>query len=117
MVLTVAVPSIYGAVCGAVLGASKTGYLILTLLGILGAFLGGLEHDDSLEGVWRGLTGGLLFGTAILVTHDLIADAPKATLPNPDTLLIVITAAVGAAFSGLGARLRSRLARRPAPAR
>jgi len=107
LLLTVGVPSIYGVVCGAALGASKVGYLILSLLAIPGGFVGGLEHEDFLEGVWRGLTAGLLFGTAILVAHDLIANASKATLPDPHTLLIVITAVVGAALGGLGARLRS----------
>lgn len=108
VMLTVGVPSVYGALCGVALGASKVGYLVLTLLAIPGGFVAGLEHVDPLEGVWRGLTGGLLFGTAILVTHDLIANAAKATLPDPQTLLIVITAVGGAALGGLGARSRSK---------
>lgn len=116
VILTVAVPIVYGAVCGAALGASKVGYLILVLLAIPGGFVAGLEHVDRFEGVWRGLTGGLLFGTAILVTHDLIANAAKASLPHPHTLLIVITAAAGAALGGLGARSRSKRHTASAPA-
>lgn len=113
VVLTVVVPTVYGAVCGAVLGASKIGYLILSLLAIVGGFVAGLEHEDRLEGVWRGLTGGLLFGTAILVTHDLIDNVAKSKLPDPPTLLIVITAVFGAALGGLGARSRNKRKARP----
>jgi len=108
LLLTVGVPSGYGALVGVMVGASKLAYTILALLAIPGGFLAGLEHEDRYEGVWRGLTGGLLFGTAILFTHDLIGNADKAKLPHPHTWLIVITALGGAVLGGLGARYRSR---------
>jgi hypothetical protein len=49
-----------------------------------------------------------LFGTAILVTNGVIDTEPKAHLPDPEVLLIVITGAFGAALGALGGWFRTR---------
>ncbi len=108
MVLVVVVPVVFGAVTGIVLGLSEPVYLVLTLLGILGGFLAGMEHEGALEGFYRGLLGGLLFGTAILTANGLADEPPKAHLPDPEVLLITITAAFGAALGALGGGMRAR---------
>ncbi|HEV2062651.1 MAG TPA: hypothetical protein VGR12_07345 [Solirubrobacteraceae bacterium] len=108
MALVVAVPSIYGAITGWTLGESEAVYTVLALLGILGGLVAGLEHEGGLEGFYRGLLGGLLFGTAILVANGLIDEKPKAHLPDPEVLLIVITGAFGAALGALGGWFRTR---------
>ena len=108
MALVVAVPIIFGAITGYFLGESEAVYTVLALLGIVGGFFAGLEHEGALEGFYRGILGGLLFGTAILVTNGLIDEEPKAHLPDPEVMLIVITGAFGAALGALGGWLRER---------
>jgi hypothetical protein len=108
MALVIAVPTIYGAITGILLGESEAAYTVLALLGILGGFVAGLEHEGALEGFYRGLLGGLLFGTAILTANGIMDEEPKAHLPDPEVLLIVITGAFGAALGAVGGWVRTR---------
>ncbi len=110
--IVVVVPLLFGAITGIMLGVSEPVYLVLSLLGILGGFAAGLEHEDALEGFYRGLLGGLLFGTGILLAHGIADTAAKAELPEPEILLVAITAGFGAALGALGGRLRARSLRR-----
>lgn len=100
-------PVVFGVLTGWVLGVSEPIYLVLSVLGIGGGYLAGMEHDVALEGVYRGLLGGLLFGSSILITHGLIGGPPEAELPDPEALLIAITAAFGTLLGWLGARRRA----------
>jgi hypothetical protein len=108
MALVVAVPVVFGAVTGIMLGISEPVYVALALLGIVGGFLAGLEHEGALEGFYRGLLGGLLFGTAILTANGLAEEPPKAHLPDPAILLVVITAVAGALLGAAGGWVRLR---------
>ena len=108
MALVIVVPIIFGAITGYFLGQSEAVYTVLALAGILGGLVAGLEHEGALEGFYRGLLGGLLFGTAILVTNGLLEEEPKAHLPDPETLLIVITGTLGAGLGALGGWMRER---------
>ena len=112
MVIVVAIPLLFGAVTGWMLSVSEPVYVALSLLGIFGGLLAGLEHEYGLEGFYRGLLGGLLFGFGILLAHGLIDKEPKAHLPEPEILLIAITGGFGAALGALGGRLRDRRTRR-----
>jgi hypothetical protein len=109
------VPAVFGLVTGLVLGVSEVGYLVLSLLGIAGGYFAGLEHRGAEEGVVRGVTGGLLFGTFILVGKEISGSDPKADLPHPEILLVVITTVAGALLGALGGRMRGRRGER-APA-
>jgi hypothetical protein len=107
--LMVILPSAFGILTGIMLGVSEPVYLVLSLLGILGGFGAGIEHDDKWVGVYRGLLGGLLFGFWILFTHGVLFDEePKAELPDPEVTLILITAGLGAILGTLGARWRAK---------
>ncbi len=108
MILVVVVPVIFGAITGIMLGISEPVYVVLSLLGIAGGLLAGMEHEGAIEGFYRGLLGGLLFGLSILTAHGLADDEPEAHLPDPEVLLIVITAVAGAILGALGGRLRER---------
>jgi hypothetical protein len=100
-------PVLFGALTGWMLGVSEPVYLALSIAGIGGGFLAGMEHDVALEGVYRGLLGGLLFGSSILITHGLIGGEPEADLPDPEALLIALTAGFGTLLGWLGARKRA----------
>jgi hypothetical protein len=97
------------------LGVSEAGYLVLSLLGIAGGFLAGLEHRDSEEGLVRGITGGLLFGTFILFGHEFIGGEAKADLPSPEILLVLITTVAGGLLGALGGWRRGRRPATPQP--
>ncbi len=112
MALVVVVPIVFGVITGVMLGKSEPVYVALTLLGIAGGFVAGMEHEGALEGFYRGLLGGLLFGTAILVTNGVLDEEPKAHLPDPEVLLVVITGAFGAGLGALGGWMRLRRERR-----
>lgn len=106
--LVILSPSIFGAVTGLALGASKAAYLALSLIAILGGLAAGVEHDSSLDGFYRGLLGGLLFGTWILIAHALTGSDAKADLPDDPIYLVAITASGGALLGALGGRYRAR---------
>ena len=107
-------PLVFGAITGFFLGESEIVYLVLSLLGILGAFAAGFEHEGALEGFYRGLLSGLLFGLAILFVHGLRDVEPKAELIEPEVTLIVITAVFGAVLGAAGGRARRRRERKHA---
>jgi hypothetical protein len=108
MFLVVAVPLVFGAITGIVLGKSEGGYLVLSVLGIGGGFVAGFEHEGALEGFYRGLLGGLLFGLGILTAHGIADVEPKAELPDPEVLVMTITAVLGAGLGALGGWMRTR---------
>lgn len=111
-VLAGVVPAAFGALVGVMLGVSEPLYLVLSVLGILGGFAAGLEHDRPAAGALRGLAGGALFGGLILIVHELTGNEAKAELPEPAILLLVITIGFGVALGALGARSRARRAAR-----
>jgi hypothetical protein len=108
LIAAMVVPALFGALTGWILGVSEIGYIVLSLSGIAGGYFAGLEHDYPIDGVYRGMLGGLLFGSAILITHGLIDTEPKAELPHPDVLLIAITGGFGTLLGWLGARKRAK---------
>ena len=110
--LVVVVPTIFGLITGLVLGISEAGYLILSLLGIGGGYFAGLEHKSAGEGAVRGLAGGLLFSTFILVGKEVSGAEPKAHLPDPEILLVPIITVIGIGLGMLGGNRRARRERK-----
>ena len=112
-VLLVVVPSVGGAIGGVLLGVSEIGYLVYSVLAIGAGFFGGLEHVGGWNGFYRGLIGGMEFGVFILIAHGVGFDSePKAHLPDPEALLVVITTVLGCLLGALGGRRRARLEER-----
>ncbi len=114
VVTGVLVPAGFGLVAGVLLGVTEPGYLVVSVIALLGGYFAGLEHRTVEEGFLRGVNGGLLFGTFILVGHELSGVEPKADLPHPQILLVLITTVLGAGLGALGGRSRSRRRRRGA---
>jgi hypothetical protein len=104
----VVLPIAAGALCGVLLGASEPAYLIVSLITIAGGFLAGYDHLGFGSGARRGFLGGLLFGSSILIAHEIAGTDPKADLPHPGILLIVITTVLGIALGALGGRARAK---------
>ena len=114
LVLAIAVPAIFGAIVGVLLGVSEIAYLIGSVLGIAGGYLAGKEHVGAEQGAVRGFTGGILFGTFILAVHALTGMERKAHLPEPEFLLVVITTVAGIVLGALGGRSRAKRDRQAA---
>jgi hypothetical protein len=107
--LIVGGPILAGIVAGLALGASKPLYLLISIVAIAGGYFAGMEHNGALEGFYRGLIGGLLFGTTILLTNAITGATPKADLPDPVIWLVAITTVFGCVLGALGGRSRARL--------
>jgi hypothetical protein len=105
IVLGGAVPLIFGAVVGIVLGASSGAYWALSALAALGAIVAGLEHQDGWGGADRGLVGGALYGLGILLAHAIAGTHAKVSLGGFPPLLIVIDAIAGMLLGAIGGRL------------
>jgi hypothetical protein len=113
IVLGGVVPLLFGAVVGIVLGVSATGYWVLSVLAGIGGALAGLEHRDGWGGADRGLVGGALFASGILIAHAIAGTHAKVSLGSFPPFLIVIDAIFGMFLGALGGRLARTLRRRP----
>jgi hypothetical protein len=109
ILLAIVVPAVYGAVTGYMLGVSEGTYLVMSILGILGGIGAGFDHLGAAAGAKRGVVAGLIFGSAILIAHEIHGATAKADLPHPAILLVVVTTLLGAGFGALGGALRRRL--------
>ncbi len=115
IVLAVVVPALYGLICGILLSVSGGAYLILSLLGIAGGIAAGFDHATPGEGALRGIAGGSLFGTLILLGHALVGGKAKVDLPNPHVVLPIATTILAIAFGAIGGALRARRIRAANP--
>ena len=111
----IVVPVVFGLLTGFALGWNEILYYALAgPLAIAGGFLGGIEHDRVDNGVVRGAIGGLIFGSFILIGHEIANNEAKAHLPEPQSGLVFATTLFGAILGGLGGHWRSRRERREA---
>ena len=108
LILGLVVPIAGGIIGGLLLGITEIGYLVYSVLAIGAGYLGGMEHIGAEEGALRGFAGGILFGTFILFTKELTGVEPKAELPHPEILLVVLTTVLGVILGALGGRSRAK---------
>jgi hypothetical protein len=75
--------------------------------------LAGFEHPDGWAGADRGLIGGALFGTALVVAHALAGTHAQVSVPKFAPILVVFTAIIGMFAGALGGRLRRTATAQP----
>ena len=111
------VPVIFGILTGLALGWNGVVYWVLVgPLALIGGFLGGIEHPSTDEGFLRGLIGGLVYGSFVLIGFEIVNTEAKAYLGEPQVGLVFATTIIGAILGALGGYYRSRLDRREAAA-
>jgi hypothetical protein len=119
VIIGAVIPALVGALAGFLVGASAAGYWVVAVLAGVGAFLGGFEHSDGWDAADRGFFGGVIYGTTLLLAHQLIHNHAKVSLGNFPPFLVVVTALAGTLLSAGGGRVartqRARaVSRRPA---
>jgi hypothetical protein len=102
------VPAVFGAIVGIALGISSGLYWGLQLVAMVGGVAAGLEHRDGWDGADRGLVGGAVFGTFLLVAHAVAGTHAHVKLPGFEPFLVVVTAIAGMLLGALGGFLRRR---------
>jgi hypothetical protein len=117
VILGLVVPTALGAVAGVLLGVSATAYWVIGLIAFVGGILAGFEHADGWDGADRGLVGGTLYGTGLLVAHAIAGTDAKVSLPGFAPVLIIFAAIIGMLLGALGGKIRgSAMQRRGLPA-
>jgi hypothetical protein len=110
------VPALIGAVAGVLVGVSTGAYWVVAVLAGVGGFVAGFEHQDGWGGADRGLVGGAIYGTALLLAHTIAGTHAKVSLGSFAPLFAVVTAIFGMLLGAAGGRLaRMQRHRRAAP--
>ena len=99
------VPAAVGVLAGVLVGVSSAAYWVVAILAGVGAFIAGFEHLDGWGGADRGFFGGAIYGTALLVTHQLVGTTAKVSLGSFPPLLAVLTAIIGMFLGAAGGRI------------
>jgi hypothetical protein len=119
VMLGVVVPFTFGALAGILLGVSAAAYWAIGIVAAIGGVLAGFEHADGWDGADRGLAGGALYGTGLLVAHAIAGTDASVSLPGFAPILVAFTAIIGMLLGALGGRIRGVAMERrglPAPA-
>jgi hypothetical protein len=112
IVLIGVVPALAGVGAGILVGASTGGYWALAVVVTIGGFLAGFEHEDGWGGADRGLVGGAVYGTSLLITHAIVGTEAKVSLGSFPPFLAVVTAIIGMLIGALGGRIARGLRER-----
>jgi hypothetical protein len=99
------VPCAVGAIAGILVGVSAGAYWAVGVVAGLGGVLAGFEHLNGWGGADRGLVGGAIYGTSLLVAHALAGTHATVSLGSFPPLLAVVTAIIGMFLGALGGRL------------
>jgi hypothetical protein len=117
VVLGLVIPTAFGALAGVFLGISAAVYWAIGVIAFVGGIHAGFEHSDARDGARRGLVGGTLYGTGLLLAHAIAGTDAKVSLPGFEPILVVFTAIIGVLLGALGGKIRrSAMERRGLPA-
>ena len=107
-------PAIFGALAGVLVGVSSGAYWALAAVVSVGGFVAGFEHQDGWGGADRGVVGGAIYGTSLLIAHAIAGTQAKVSLGSFPPLLAVVTAIVGMFLGAAGGRLARGMRERSA---
>jgi hypothetical protein len=105
VVIGAVIPALIGALAGFLVGVSAAAYWVVAILAGVGAFLSGFEHSDGWDAADRGFFGGVIYGTSLLLVHELIHDHAKVSLGSFAPFLVVVTALAGTLLAAAGGRV------------
>jgi hypothetical protein len=108
ILLAVVAPIAFGAVAGILIGVSAGLYILFSLIAAIGAYVAGLEHFGASAGARRGALAGLLYGAALLLTHQVEGSEELVFLSSPPILLALLTTGVGALLAAFGGSRRAK---------
>jgi ABC-type Na+ efflux pump permease subunit len=108
------VPAAIGALAGVLIGVSTGAYWVVAVIAAVGGFLSGFEHQDGWGGADRGIVGGALYGTGLLVAHAIAGTTAKVSLGSFPPFLAVITAIGGMLLAAAGGRIARGMRERAA---
>lgn len=112
IVLGGVVPALLGIAAGILIGASTGAYWALAAVVSIGGLLAGFEHEDGWGGADRGLVGGAVYGTFLLISHAVAGTTAKVSLGSFPPFLAVVTAIIGMLLGALGGRIARGLRER-----
>ncbi len=116
IVLGGVVPAVLGIVAGILIGVSTGAYWAIAAVVAIGGVIAGFEHQDGWGGADRGLVGGAVYGTALLLAHAVAGTHAKVSLGSFPPFLAVLTAIIGMLLGALGGWIgRTQRERRAAP--
>jgi hypothetical protein len=78
---------------------------VVAVLAGVGGFVAGFEHQDGWGGADRGLVGGAIYGTALLLAHTIAGTHAKVSLGSFPPALAVVTAIIGMLIGAAGGRV------------
>jgi hypothetical protein len=102
IVLGGVIPAIFGIAAGILIGVSTGAYWAIAAVVAIGGIVAGFEHQDGWGGADRGLVGGAIYGTALLVAHAIAGTHAKVSLGSFPPFLAVLTAIIGMFLGALG---------------
>ena len=108
VILAVVLPIAFGALCGFELGQSKAAFQILMLVAGLGGVGAGFEHAGPRGGVLRGLAGGVLFTSALMILFEARGLPALTPLPAALSVMAIVYAVMGMPLGAFGGWLRAR---------
>jgi hypothetical protein len=116
IVLGGVIPGILGAIAGVLIGVSIGAYWALAAIVSIGGFVAGFEHQDGWGGADRGVAGGAIYGTSLLIAHAIAGTHAKVSLGSFPPFFAVVTAIIGMLLGAAGGRLaRTQRQRHAAP--
>ena len=107
-ILAVVLPIAFGALCGFELAQSKAAFPILMLVAGIGGIGAGFEHPGAGPGALRGVVGGALFTTALVLVFEARGLPALTPLPAGLPITAIGYAAGGPLLGALGGWLRGR---------
>jgi hypothetical protein len=98
-------PALLGILAGVMVGASATGYWIVGAVAGIGGFLAGFEHRDGWGGADRGMVGGAIYSTSLVLTHWLIGNDEKVSLGSSRVIFVIFLTIIGILLGAAGGRV------------